>query len=102
MAATSILGHLADPLIYMLGLGLGLGSLLPQLGGTSYLVFLAAGTVCGEGFKLGIQPVKDHLAIAQMRHLHHFGRIIGRPAIGISNRGDRSPQLGFDPVLAVL
>ena len=46
MAATSILGHLADPLIYMLGLGLGLGSLLPEMGGTSYLVFLAAGTVC--------------------------------------------------------
>ena len=46
MAATSILGHLADPLIYMLGLGLGLGSLLLELGDTSYLVFLAAGTVC--------------------------------------------------------
>jgi lipooligosaccharide transport system permease protein len=46
MAATSILGHLADPLIYMLGLGLGLGSLLPEMGGTSYLVFLSAGTVC--------------------------------------------------------
>ena len=40
------LKHLADPLIYMLGLGLGLGSLLPEMGGTSYLVFLAAGTVC--------------------------------------------------------
>ncbi|MDO8413938.1 MAG: ABC transporter permease [Gallionellaceae bacterium] len=46
MAATSILGHLADPLIYMLGLGFGLGSMLPQMGGTSYLVFLSAGTVC--------------------------------------------------------
>lgn len=46
MAITSVLGHLADPVIYMLGLGYGLGSLLPQMGGTSYLVFLAAGTVC--------------------------------------------------------
>ena len=46
MAITSILGHLADPVIYMLGLGYGLGSLLPEMGGTSYLVFLAAGTVC--------------------------------------------------------
>ena len=46
LAITSILGHLADPLIYMLGLGFGLGSLLPQMGGTSYLVFLSAGTVC--------------------------------------------------------
>ncbi len=46
LAITSILGHLADPLIYMLGLGYGLGSLLPEMGGTSYLVFLAAGTLC--------------------------------------------------------
>lgn len=46
VAATSIIGHIADPMIYLLGLGYGLGSLLPEMGGTSYLVFLAAGTVC--------------------------------------------------------
>jgi lipooligosaccharide transport system permease protein len=46
VAASSILGHIADPMIYLLGLGYGLGSLLPQMGGTSYMVFLAAGTVC--------------------------------------------------------
>jgi len=46
IAAPSILGHLADPVIYMLGLGYGLGSLLPTMGGMSYMAFLAAGTVC--------------------------------------------------------
>jgi lipooligosaccharide transport system permease protein len=46
VAVPSILGHLADPVIYLLGLGYGLGSLMPNLGGTSYMVFLAAGTVC--------------------------------------------------------
>ncbi len=46
MAGSSILGHLADPLIYMLGLGYGLGGMLPQVGGMSYIAFLAAGTVC--------------------------------------------------------
>ena len=46
VAATSILGHLADPIIYLLGLGYGLGSLLPEMEGTSYLLFLAGGTVC--------------------------------------------------------
>src|SRR5512142_2788105 len=40
------MGHLADPLIYMLGLGYGLGSFLPEMGGMSYMAFLAAGTVC--------------------------------------------------------
>ena len=43
MAGSSILGHLADPVIYMLGLGYGLGGMLPQIGGTSYIAFLAAG-----------------------------------------------------------
>jgi len=46
VAATSILGHIADPMIYLLGLGYGLGSLLPEVGGTTYMTFLAAGTIC--------------------------------------------------------
>lgn len=45
LAIPSILGNLADPLIYMLGLGYGLGGLLPQIKGVSYVSFLAAGTV---------------------------------------------------------
>jgi len=46
MAGSSILGHLADPVIYMLGLGYGLGGMLPQVSGMSYIAFLSAGTVC--------------------------------------------------------
>ena len=46
LAIPSILGNLADPMIYMLGLGYGLGRLLPEVGGVSYITFLAAGTVC--------------------------------------------------------
>lgn len=45
LAIPSILGNLADPMLYMLGLGFGLGSLLPDVGGMSYLTFLGAGTV---------------------------------------------------------
>jgi len=45
LAIPSLLGNLADPLIYMLGLGYGLGGLLPQVGGVSYVNFLAAGTL---------------------------------------------------------
>jgi len=44
----SILGNLADPLLYMLGFGYGLGALLPQMQGTSYIAFIAAGTVCSS------------------------------------------------------
>ena len=46
VAGSSIIGHLADPVIYMLGLGYGLGGLLPAMQGMSYMTFLAAGTVC--------------------------------------------------------
>jgi lipooligosaccharide transport system permease protein len=45
LAIPAILGNLADPMLYMLGLGYGLGSLLPDVGGMPYLTFLAAGTV---------------------------------------------------------
>lgn len=48
LALPSILGNLADPLIYMLGLGYGLGALLPTLEGQPYVAFLAAGTVCAS------------------------------------------------------
>lgn len=46
LALPSVLGNLADPMMYMLGLGYGLGRLLPDVNGVPYLSFLAAGTVC--------------------------------------------------------
>ncbi|MGA9395512.1 MAG: ABC transporter permease [Azonexus sp.] len=48
LALPSILGNLADPLIYMLGLGYGLGAMLPAINGQSYVTFLAAGIVCSS------------------------------------------------------
>ena len=48
LAIPSILGNLADPLLYMVGLGYGLGSMLPQMQGVSYVAFLAGGVVCSS------------------------------------------------------
>ena len=48
LAIPSVLGNLADPMIYLFGLGYGLGALLPQVAGVSYIAFLAAGTVCAS------------------------------------------------------
>lgn len=45
LAVPSMLGNLADPMLYMLGLGYGLGALLPDVAGVPYLTFLAGGTV---------------------------------------------------------
>jgi lipooligosaccharide transport system permease protein len=48
LAVPSMLGNLADPMLYMLGFGYGLGRMLPSMAGTSYIAFLAAGTVCSS------------------------------------------------------
>ena len=48
LAIPSMLGNLADPMIYMFGLGYGLGSMLPAVNGLPYIAFLAAGTLCAS------------------------------------------------------
>jgi len=48
LAVPSMLGNLADPMIYMLGLGYGLGAMLTDVGGMPYIAFLAAGIVCSS------------------------------------------------------
>ena len=45
-AVPSMLGSLADPALYMLGLGYGLGRLVGEVDGMPYISFIAAGTVC--------------------------------------------------------
>jgi lipooligosaccharide transport system permease protein len=45
LAGPSVLFNLADPTIYMLGLGYGLGALLAEVDGRPYIAFLAAGTL---------------------------------------------------------
>lgn len=46
LAVPSVLGNLADPMIVLLGLGYGLGSMLPKIGDVPYIAFFAAGTLC--------------------------------------------------------
>ncbi|MFO1425445.1 MAG: ABC transporter permease [Steroidobacteraceae bacterium] len=43
---SSLIGNLVDPLIYLVGLGYGLGAFLPQIQGMPYLNFLAGGMIC--------------------------------------------------------
>lgn len=42
----SLVGNLADPMIYLVGLGFGLGSFMPPVAGMRYINFLAAGMIC--------------------------------------------------------
>ncbi|AOJ80938.1 MULTISPECIES: ABC transporter permease [Burkholderia] len=45
LAIASMFGNLADPMIYLFGLGFGLGLMVGHVEGVSYIAFLAAGTV---------------------------------------------------------
>ncbi len=42
---SSLMFSTAEPLVYMLGLGYGLGQILPELGGMTYIVFVASGSL---------------------------------------------------------
>jgi lipooligosaccharide transport system permease protein len=42
----SMVGNLADPVIYLVGLGFGLGAFMPPINGMRYINFLAGGMLC--------------------------------------------------------
>jgi lipooligosaccharide transport system permease protein len=46
LAVASVLGNIADPLLYMLALGFGIGSLIGEVNGMSYVAFIGTGMVC--------------------------------------------------------
>ncbi len=48
LAIASMFGNLADPMIYLFGLGFGLGLMVGQVDGVSYIAFLAAGTAASS------------------------------------------------------
>ncbi len=48
LAIPSMLGNLGEPLILMLGLGYGLGALMPTFGDMPYIVFIASGMACSS------------------------------------------------------
>lgn len=45
LAIPSLLGNLADPMIFLFGLGYGLGAMMSDVGGVPYIAFLAGGMV---------------------------------------------------------
>ena len=46
LAIASLLGNVADPLLYMVALGYGIGAFVPEVGGMKYIAFLGTGMVC--------------------------------------------------------
>ena len=46
LAGESVLGNIVEPLFYLVGFGMGLGTMIPEVDGVRYIAFLAGGTVC--------------------------------------------------------
>ena len=46
LAIASVLGNIADPLLYMLALGYGIGAMVGKVDGMSYVAFIGTGMVC--------------------------------------------------------
>jgi len=46
LAIASVLGNIADPLLYMVALGFGIGAFVPQVNGMPYIAFIGTGMVC--------------------------------------------------------
>jgi lipooligosaccharide transport system permease protein len=46
LALASVLGNIADPLLYMVALGYGIGAFVPEVGGMKYIAFIGTGMVC--------------------------------------------------------
>ena len=46
LAIASILGNIAEPMLYMLALGYGIGALIGEIDGMPYVAFIGTGMVC--------------------------------------------------------
>lgn len=46
LAVASVLANIADPLLYMVAIGFGIGAFIPEMNGMPYIAFLGTGMVC--------------------------------------------------------
>jgi len=46
LAIASVLGNIADPMLYMLAIGYGIGAYIPEMNGMKYIAFVGTGMVC--------------------------------------------------------
>ena len=80
LAIPSMLGNLADPMLYMLGLGYGLGAMLPEVGGMPYIAFLAAGTVCSSTM-MSASFEAMYSSFSRMHVQHTWDAIMNAPVL---------------------
>jgi lipooligosaccharide transport system permease protein len=78
VALGSLMYSSIEPLIYMLGLGYGLGSIVGQIGGLPYIVFVATGSICFSAF-MGASFEALYSAFARMHVQRTWEGILNAP-----------------------
>ena len=74
----SLMGSLGEPLLYLLGLGYGLGGLVGQVEGTPYQVFLAAGILAGSAMNSATFEAL-YGGFTRMTRQHTFNAMLSTP-----------------------
>ncbi|MGG7539827.1 ABC transporter permease [Rhizobium sp. Nf11,1] len=74
-ALVSILGNLADPMVYLFGLGTGLGLMVGRVEGMSYIAFLATGMVAASAMTASTFET-IYAAFARMRDQRSWEAIL--------------------------
>lgn len=78
VALGSLMYSSIEPLIYMLGLGYGLGKLVGELGGLPYIVFVATGSICFSAM-MGASFEALYSAFARMHVQRTWDGILNAP-----------------------
>jgi lipooligosaccharide transport system permease protein len=83
LAVASVLGNIADPLLYMLALGYGVGALIGDVGGMPYVAFIGTGMVCQSAmFTASFEGM--YSAVSRMHMQRTWDAIINAP-IGLDD-----------------
>lgn len=69
LVGPALLGNIGEPLLYLFGLGYGLGAFVGEVGGLDYLTFLASGIVCASAMNTasfeGMYSAYTRMAVQQ-------------------------------------
>src|SRR6185436_15025859 len=80
LAIPSMLANLADPMIFLFGLGYGLGAMMPSVQGVFYITFLAGGMVVSSTMYAGTFEAM-YSAFSRMHHQKTWEGILNAPIL---------------------
>ena len=75
---TSLVGSIGEPLLYVLGLGYGLGTVVPDIGGVPYLRFVAPGLMLSSVMQSATIE-STYMAFTKMQHQRVFASMLLAP-----------------------